>query len=418
MLLSAGLAEIKGTEPQFDISWGSGLGAEVQIRTLDGATLVEASKTETLDDVLIRVCNILQLSPTQFSLAEKHYHAICNWLGADDSFLNPYRPDLYPQGSVALGTTVKPQRGEEYDVDLVCELGIAYEAVSRPIILLDMIERRMRESDLYRDRLERKKRCLRVNYERNFHLDILPACPDPQSGPTCLVIPDREERFWQASNPKGFVRWFKQKGALRLIDSRMGKAMDSAAPLPQPQTADEKNTLQVTVQLIKRWRDLHYAHQLELAPVSIVLTTLLGNHYFGEQSISSSLAGAIDAILSKLPSAGRLIVTNPSHPQEELSERWKDGDAYQAFVKGLRLLRTQMRELIASPDMGQMSAMAQTMFGESVAKAAFEQQAQAIKKFRDEDRMRVGRSMAGIVGLSATAAAPIPRNTFYGEAKK
>lgn len=121
----------------------------MQIGTLDGAALIDASKTENLDDLLIRVCNIFQLSPTQFSLAEKHYHAICDWLGADDSFLNPYRPDLYPQGSVALGTTVKPQLGEEYDVDLVCELHINHRTVKRPVLLLDLIERRMRENDAY-----------------------------------------------------------------------------------------------------------------------------------------------------------------------------------------------------------------------------------------------------------------------------
>lgn len=162
--------------------------------TLDAASLIEASQTEILDDALVRICNLLQLSASQFSLAERHYHAICDWLGAPDSLLNRFQPELYPQGSVALGTTVKPLRGEEYDVDLVCELAIDYRSVLRPVQLLDLIEYRMRESDLYRDRIERKKRCLRVNYEHQFHLDILPGCPDSEAGGTCLVIPDREEK--------------------------------------------------------------------------------------------------------------------------------------------------------------------------------------------------------------------------------
>jgi hypothetical protein len=390
----------------------------MQIGTLDGAALIDASKTETLDDVLIRVCNIFQLNPTQFSLAEKHYHAICDWLGADDSFLNPYRPELYPQGSVALGTTVKPQRGEEYDVDLVCELGIDYRTMNRPVLLLDLIERRMRENDSYRGRLERKKRCLRVNYDHDFHLDILPACPDPESGPTCLVIPDREERDWQASNPKGFVRWFRDKGALRLISSGTQKAMDSAAPLPQHQTADQKNTLQVSVQLIKRWRDLHFAGDPDLAPVSVVLTTLLGDHYYGEQSVSINLTASVDTIISHLPAADRLIVVNPSHPQEDLSERWNDDAAYEAFVEGIHALRDEIRELSACEDMGRRSVILQRMFGENVTKKAFADQAKTIEEFRESQRMRIGRLASGAVSLSATAVTPIPRNTFYGDATK
>jgi hypothetical protein len=182
---------------------------------LSAVDLLHASRTELTDDVLIRLCNILQLSKTQFLQAEEHYHAICDWLGKEDSLVARFNPDLYPQGSVALGTTVKPLKGDEYDVDLVCQLAVDHASVPRPVLLLDMIEARMRESELYRDRLERKRRCLRVNYEHDFHLDILPACPDPESGDHCLVVPDRQDTQWRASNPKGFIEWFKVKSALK-----------------------------------------------------------------------------------------------------------------------------------------------------------------------------------------------------------
>jgi hypothetical protein len=377
--------------------------------------LLQANRSELLDDVLIRVCNILQLSPTQFSLAESHYHAICDWLGHEDSELNRFDPDLYPQGSFALGTTVKPQIGDEYDVDLVCELNVNHRSLPRPVLLLDLIEKRMRQSDRYRDRLERMKRCLRVNYEHAFHLDILPACPDPGAGSTCLVIPDREDLSWQASNPKGFVSWFKQKGALRPSVSFAQKAMDSAAPLPQPQTVEQKNPLQLSVQLFKRWRDRNYADAVDLAPVSIVLTTLMGDHYYGEQSVSSNLAFSVKAILDSLPSYGRLIVVNPSHPQEELSERWKDPAKYLAFVSGLKVFKKKLTDLANAEDMGRQSALLQDMFGDSVTKVAFAEQGRSIQKVRDAKNMGIARTAGGIVSLSSTASTPVPRNTFYGD---
>ena len=62
------------------------------------SSLVKANRSELLDDVLVRLCNILQLSSTQFSLAESHYHAICEWLGHEESELNQFDPDLYPRG--------------------------------------------------------------------------------------------------------------------------------------------------------------------------------------------------------------------------------------------------------------------------------------------------------------------------------
>jgi hypothetical protein len=383
--------------------------------TLTAPDLLNASRSQLADDVLVRLCNILQLSTTQFLLAENHYHAICDWLGRDDSPLSRFHPELYPQGSVALGTTVKPQIGEEYDVDLVCELAVDHNSVPQPVLLLDLIEARMRESEVYQSKLERKRRCLRVNYEHDFHLDILPACPDPQSGVNCLVVPDREDARWRASNPKGFVKWFKAKSALRPAVSfaRMA-AMDATAPLPQPQTAEQKNTLQLSVQLFKRWRDIHYADNCEIAPVSIVLTTLMGAHYYGEQSVSFNLASSVQSIIDSLPTTGRLVVVNPSHVQEDISERWEDAQAYRAFVTGIHGFRRQMNELSKAQDMGQQSDLLQQMFGERLIKRAFAEQGQILEDYREAQKMGMAKRN-GVVALSSAAAVPIPRNTFYGD---
>jgi hypothetical protein len=97
----------------------------------------------------------LAAQPNSILLAESHYHSICDWLGHEESELYQFAPDLYPQGSVALGTTVKPQTGDEYDVELVCELNVDYRSVPKPVLLLDVIEKRTRQKR-YRDRLEEK----------------------------------------------------------------------------------------------------------------------------------------------------------------------------------------------------------------------------------------------------------------------
>lgn len=379
--------------------------------------LLSASRFQLMDDVLVRLCNILQLSQTQFLLAEDHYHSICEWLGSSESPLARFTPKLYPQGSVALGTTVKPIRGEEYDVDLVCELAVNYRTVPHPVLLLDLIEARMRDNEIYRPKLERKRRCLRVNYEHDFHLDILPACPDPASGEDCLVVPDREDTYWRASNPKGFVRWFKFKSLLRTSVTFARKSMmDSADPLPQPETAEEKEVLQLSVQLFKRWRDLHYAETPELAPVSIVLTTLMGDHYDGEQSVLVNLANSVQRIIASLPTTGRLVVVNPSHVQEDISERWEDQKAYRAFVNGMHNFQQQLSELAKAADMGRQSELLQRMFGDAITKRAFAEQGGLIQKYRESQKVGVARS-SGIVTLTGVGTSLIPKNTFYGERK-
>lgn len=382
--------------------------------TLTASALVSASKTELLDDVLFRVCQILQLSATQYQKAEAHYNAICKWLDAPDSMLARFRPQLYPQGSVALGTTVKPQFGDEYDVDLVCQLAIDYKTVANPVQLLDLIEYRLRQNEMYAGRLERRSRCLRVNYEHDFHLDIIPACPDPDNGGTCLFVPDREEGKWRLTNPKGFVSWFKAQAVLMLA---MAEKRASAAPLPAPQAAEDKNTLQLSVQLAKRWRDRHYSKSEELSrvsPASILLTTLMGKHYRGDQSVSTNLLRATQSTLLTLHSSNPPSVPNPSHPEENIAERWKDPEVYKAFLEGLREFEQKLADLVACEDMGSRSKLLQDLFGEKVTKVAFSEQARSIEHARDLQKIGL-RNSGGIVSLSAAASPAIPRNTFYGD---
>src|SRR5271167_4992069 len=79
-------------------------------------------RTEWLDRHLERLCIILQLTSTQYKDAESKYQAVGKWLSAPGSPLFICAPEIYPQGSMLLGTTIRPWRGEEFDLDLVCQL--------------------------------------------------------------------------------------------------------------------------------------------------------------------------------------------------------------------------------------------------------------------------------------------------------
>src|SRR5947208_3150909 len=65
----------------------------------------------------------LDISETQFNAAVKSYNAVGDWLSSEDSLLKPYSPFVQPQGSMIIGTVVKPvNEDDDIDIDLVCEL--------------------------------------------------------------------------------------------------------------------------------------------------------------------------------------------------------------------------------------------------------------------------------------------------------
>jgi Second Messenger Oligonucleotide or Dinucleotide Synthetase domain len=363
-----------------------------------------------LDDLLARICAKLQISPTQFRLAETRYHTIGDWLAADGSQLAIYKPAIYSQGSLRIGTTVKPLVAQEYDLDLVCEIKTSHLLFPNPVDLLNLVEARLRQHETYKHMLERKNRCIRVNYAKEFHLDILPACPDPASGATCVVVPDRSARCWKHSNPRGYARWFDG-----VAEEIQVKAIRFAEPLPDQVAAEDMVVLKLTVQLLKRWRDLAFAHNLDVAPISTVLTTLAGNFYRRQDSVNDALTGILEGIVSSIPAQGRLQVCNPSNPKEDLSERWdRHPEAYHAFVSGITQFAAQWRKLNAQRGIAQIASFLEQLFGESLAKNVIGEQAQFMEAERKAGRLAVAAAAGGIVSAGTPNSTPIRRNTFYG----
>lgn len=374
--------------------------------------LVTESLSLQLSDLLDRIGTKLQISPTQHKQAEERYGRIADWLSADGTPLAAYSPTIYAQGSLRIGTTVRPLARQEYDLDLVLELQCDWRQIQNPVVLLNAVEARLRQHDVYKTMLSRKNRCIRVRYADEFHLDILPACPDVASGADCVVVPDRGAKAWKASNPKGYAEWFEKKAKGFKVE--FAKQVE---PLPDWQPSQTRPPLSRAVQLLKRWRDVTYSETKEIAPISIVLTTLAGQNYGGQEFVNEAMDGILEGIVGSIPPPGRrLTVLNPTNLKEDLSERWNgEPDAYRAFVTGITALRGAWKELQAQRGLPQVKRVLERLFGVDPTTAAMEEQAKYIQSFRAKETLGV-RSGSGVLSSIVTqGSVPVRRNTFYGE---
>jgi Second Messenger Oligonucleotide or Dinucleotide Synthetase domain len=370
-----------------------------------------------LDSLLFEICEDLQLTPTQHQKAVDRYSAIARTLDGPDSPINQIDSNLYPQGSMRLGTTVKPIDGP-HDLDFVCEFNVSH-ASANPIGLLNTMYRVFAEHSVYGGMVELKKRCVRIVYKDEFHLDILPACRDRGNGGTCIQIPDGELRNWTPSNPTAYAIWFDNATRHVLVQKPSGRtlAMDKAAsvqPIPTLEAAEEKTVLQLAVQLLKRWRDVHYADS-NFPPISVVLTTLAADIYRGETLLSQALLLILEQIVERLNAAHaigqRLKVPNPVHRQEDFSERWKSNlNAYSEFDSGVRKFAAAWRAIFTGP--GRPDRELERLFGE-VVNPALIKQARRLEEVRERGGLGI-RGTGRIVPVAA-ALTPMLRNTNHGE---
>lgn len=365
-----------------------------------------------LDDLLIRICEKLQISESQHKQATERYNAVGKWLAQDDGILSKYNPVVYPQGSLSIGTTVRPLKYQEYDVDLVCELEIAYEK-SDPVAVLNAIETQLKQDKTYESMIEKKNRCIRLNYANEFHMDILPACPNGFENNGKLKVPDRELKEWKDSNPKGYAAWFQ--GKVDLCRAAFIKAAEDVEPLPQREPLERKLPLKRVVQLIKRYRDVYFKKDEKSAPISIVLTTLAGYHYKGQISVNESLKYALSKIVEIIPQKGRLVVLNPTNTDEDLSERWDDDMAsYFKFVKWINEFNKIWDVINKSRGIPNITKILKEMFGEQVTDEALKEQEIIIKKAREEKLLGITTGTGILSSTSKTNSIPVKKNTFYG----
>ena len=110
--------------------------------------------------------------------------------------------------------------------------------------------------------LEEKKRCWRLNYAREFHLDISPTIVNLKCTKGGELVPDKKLRDWHPTNPAGYKALFETRANLqpRVQIAKFAYARDHAQVEPFPTKPTGKGVLRRTVQLLKRHRDIYYQH--------------------------------------------------------------------------------------------------------------------------------------------------------------
>ncbi|WP_017920720.1 nucleotidyltransferase domain-containing protein [Burkholderia gladioli] len=386
-------------------------------------------KRSLLVQTLDRLCDELELSTCRYQQAQERYEAVGDWLaGSDDSFLSSAL--IYPQGSIALGTTVKPLNQAEFDVDLVCFLPTIAEK-SSPAAVKALVGNRLKEHGKYDGMLEEKQRCWRINYANEFHLDITPAITNEMCAHGGELVPDRKLAIWKATNPRGYCANFERRAAMRPLmyafDRAIAKA-DSVQDFPEQQMS--KPPLKRIVQLLKRHRDKAFSAPAarELAPISVIITTLAAYSYERciTQSVYADMYELIVDVITRMPDfiqridrGGRIEyrIDNDATLGENFAEKWNhDPRLATAFFSWHAKALEDLSELI--------KLEGQDVIAERLTKAYGATRDQAIAALGGHVRsMNFARAsgyllFAPSVGLTTQAigkTTPVRSNTFFGD---
>src|SRR5208283_4070186 len=86
---------------------------------------------DKLAEILSKSASELDIPDHVYEDAVLKYEDVGAWLAEEDSELNSYSPEIYPQGSFSLGTVVRPIDRYDYDIDLVCTLNLTKDQTTQ-----------------------------------------------------------------------------------------------------------------------------------------------------------------------------------------------------------------------------------------------------------------------------------------------
>jgi hypothetical protein len=406
-----------------------------------------------LDEVLLDVATLIELSPHDRKVAENRYRRLKTHLERSSSKIAPYLIDgislIYAQGSIATSTTIVSGTDDDrFDVDAIVEIDVPDDWDNSQA--LDLLEESLQGFPGV-DAIVRCTRCVQLQFPF-MHMDVTvmdrrQRLAIARAG-EIFHSPDKGAALRVPSNPWGFTDWFRgqvgvgrelfteslrrhrataSRSRLRYLDEQerqvVAKADQHELPPAIPSAIDAQEV--VALKLLKRNLNLRYEKSVLPRPPSIYLTKRAGSIGFMPLGLTAQLYVLADRtariMRSHLADGTRPQEVNPSYPPDRINDRWpRAGAVGLADMKALAEALEHLAKRLAFMATASLSDIADTideLFGERMGR---EQRALLVERYdrRDQASPVLAAPPSGGIYAPAIVAAPermceVPQHNFH-----
>ena len=381
----------------------------------EGSRAMAESSEQLVGELVSGAAEQLDLPRPLQQLTVDVYEHLGAWMKAELSDRASWH--IYPQGSVRLGTAVRPSADADFDVDLVAEWDLDKTAVTQAELKVAVgsavkgyLGSSSADAPLVPSGHDEWDRCWTLNYNEPFHMDILPAVPDPRRAPTGIWLPDRALFRWQPGDPSGYADWFFSRMRIQLDESRAALAKSANVDVDDIPDGQARTTLQRAVQALKLHRNVYFAGNAALAPSSIVITTLAALSYTGSGSLYDVLMHAAATMPALIDREGEeTTVLNPVNDEENFADSWTP-EHLAACVRWLGDVQSALEGSVkVRAGLDQLVEVLEKSFGGTIRESAH-RYGEAQSGARSTGQLRVASS--GLVG--GATGLTVRQHTFHG----
>lgn len=402
-----------------------------------------------LDDLLLDIATVIELSDRDRRVADRRYRLLKEHIERKGSPLAPYLNDtesrIYPQGSIAIGTTiVSGTEDDRFDLDALVELKVP--STWSPEQVLDLLWESLKDFP-DAQKVTRCTRCVQIQFAF-MHMDV--AVLHPQQRPQIerageiFHSPDKGESYRVPANPYGFSWWFRQNihsgseqfmkslalrrstsSIDRLSNDLLLKAIEQEdlPPILPPRLDSEKI---VALKLLKRYLNLRYEGRDLKKPPSVFISKLTAD---AKDSLYG-LCAQLEALTLYIKNEMRRHILedqfpderNPTYPPDRINDRWpRTKEDLIVLEKDMSYLAAEL-ERAKMAEFSDITKIISGIFGESITKRSVEKFLNRAEKTGVGHGIQYEKGTGTVVRKESVVApaihhkiSPAPAHNFHSE---
>lgn len=349
---------------------------------------------QNIDAMYRKIAAEIEISETQAEKAKESYEAVGNYLNNN---IKQYDVRIFPQGSFMLGTVIKPiSDKDEYDIDLVATIDNKFTSAKD---LKNIVGDVLKTSDRYSEKVEEGKRCWTIQYSEsaNYHMDILPTMKsDTYFQNKKLIMTHKEDENsdyeFRQTNPEAYYDWFVKRMEEEKKKLTEEYAIRNKIEIVEVPEYKIKTTLQIAIEILKRYRDIKFKDTPDIKPISIILTTLMARIYTGKENVYELIEKFSKEYVLYLErdENGNVLIQNPVNKNENFADKWPSNpERKEAFFKFMDDLKYDLvtNKVLLEGNIREQADAYKKLFGENMVNKVYENIAQKTREEREKSNM-------------------------------
>lgn len=349
---------------------------------------------QNINKMLRRIVAEIEISQTEHERAVNSYNAVGTFL---DNNIPQYDIKVIPQGSFRLATVIKPITDkDEYDIDLVA---IVDNKFTNAEDLKNIVGYALKESDRYSEKLEEGKRCWTIEYAEsaNYHMDILPTMrSNTYFRNKELIMTHKEDENsnyeFRQTNPEAYYDWFVKRMEEEKKKLTEEYAIRNKMEIVEVPEYKIKTTLQIAIELLKRYRDIKFKETPDIKPISIILTTLMARIYTGKENVYELIEKFSKEYILYLEKDenGNILIKNPVNENENFADKWPNNpERKEAFFRFMNELKEDLvnNRILLEENMRDQADCYKKLFGDNMVNRVYENMANNTREEREKSNI-------------------------------